>query len=257
MPVDQTLRALLTDRKAGWFDRGTAAEVLGFAEPQTSTTILLDLFFRGTDAVGIWEVALTMERARCDRVVPSLIRALRDDNPDRRHAAARALGWIWPVGRRAVDALARALVDPEQPEQVREQAAESLGYSFSRRAMKPLIAALRDPSPRIRFWAVLALGQVAAAHPEPAIGKALEGMLEDSECPSGGWWSIGLEALAMLAASNSNYEPRLAERIQAIDANPNAPRQERRWADGYREMLIGIGSTSPDRIGLHAASART
>ena len=75
-------------------------------------------------------------------------------------AAARALGWIWPVSRQAAKALVRAVSDKAQPQPVREEAAESLAYSGYEGAIEPLSLVLAQPDVRMGFWAVFALGGI-------------------------------------------------------------------------------------------------
>ena len=56
---------------------------------------LLALFFEQTEKDDLYATALTLESLNDRRAVPPLIHALLEDgNPHRRHAAARALGWI-------------------------------------------------------------------------------------------------------------------------------------------------------------------
>jgi HEAT repeat protein len=159
---------------------------------------------------------------------------LEDDNPHRRHAAARALVWISRPRRAATLALARCLVDPTQPQPAREEAAESLAYVGTRETIEPLIAVLGDPDVRIRFWAVFALG--GWGHQGARTVQALESMLEDREAPPGNWWSVGKEALAMLASMQppvADYKARLIKDTERILSDPNASAEDHRWAVTY------------------------
>src|SRR6202023_668179 len=117
---------------------------------------LLKQFFSQQEKIELWETALTLEQLGDVRSVTQLTRALHDPNDHRRHAAARALGWIRPAGSRAATALIDALTDVSQPIEVREEAAESLACHHSSRAIPPLISVLTEPDVRIRFWAVFA-----------------------------------------------------------------------------------------------------
>jgi HEAT repeat protein len=164
-----------------------------------------------------------------------LIHALLEDgNQHRRHAAARALGWIRCPGRAAAVALSQCVVDPAQPQAAREEAAESLAYVGTRETIDPLIAVLRDPDVRIRFWAVFGLG--GRGHWSARTVQALESMLGDHEVPPGNWWSVGKEALAMLANIQppvSDYEARLKAETQRVFSDPDASAEDRRWAEAY------------------------
>ena len=100
----------------------------------------------------------------------------------RRHAAARALGWIRKAGGRAAKALIQALSDKTQPQPVREEAAESLAYLGYAGAIPALISVLDETDVRLRFWAVFALA---------ALGKANLGLVA-AQIPSSG--GVGKDA---------------------------------------------------------------
>jgi len=199
---------------------------------------LLRLFFTQTEKDELWETALTLESLGSRLAIPSLVKALYDNNPHRRHAAARALGWIPHAGRAAAIPLVKVLVDRSQPQPVREEAAESLAYLGYTRAAPALISVLDEPDVPIRFWAVFALGSLgrsigASEHHKQVVVQALERMIEDAEVPPGNWWSVGREALAMLGALTPQYRPILETEIAAILKNPDAPPESRRWAESY------------------------
>ena len=237
MPPAVALRKIMLDSKAGWYHRGTAAKVLALADAPGTVASLLDLFFTQTDKIELWETALTIEYAGDHAAVPWLTDALYDSNFDRRHAAARALGWIWPVSRRGAKALLRALSDKSQPQPVREEAAESLAYSNHQRAVGPLVSVLDEPEVRMRFWAVFALGSIGQwrerRHPDPRIIEALERVLRDDEVPGGNWWSVGREALAMLGNLKPQYRSTLDYETRRILTDPNSSPQDLRWAEAY------------------------
>ena len=65
---------------------------------------LLDLFFRQTEKDELRETAVAIERLGDRAAVGPLVKALHDPNPHRRHAAARALGWIPEAGPQAAKA---------------------------------------------------------------------------------------------------------------------------------------------------------
>ena len=126
MSLEAALRRVMLDPAAGWHVRGFAARVLAFGDARGASAALQDLFFAQSDKSELWETALTMEWLGDRAAVRPRPEALYDANPDRRHAAARALGWIPKAGSRAAKALTRALSDRFQPQPVREEAAESL-----------------------------------------------------------------------------------------------------------------------------------
>lgn len=110
MSIGSALRAAMLDPDAGWYRRGTAAKLLAIVDGRAAAS-LLDLFFTQTDETESWETALTIEHCADRTAVPRVADPLYDQNPDRRHAAARALGWIWPVSKRTAKALVQALLD--------------------------------------------------------------------------------------------------------------------------------------------------
>jgi hypothetical protein len=198
---------------------------------------LLHLFFDQTEKSDLYATALTLEALNDRRAVPPLIQALlHDPNPHRRHAAARALGWIRQPGRAAAQALAQCLADPTQPQPAREEAAESLAYACNRETVDALIGALRDPDVCIRFWAAFGLSGRQYGH-DPRATAALESVLHDAEAPPGGsWWSVGREALAVLARKpipNNPYKARLQDEAARILTDPGATPADRRWAECY------------------------
>jgi HEAT repeat protein len=247
MSIGSALQAAMLDPGAGWLRRGTAAKMLAIADARGAVARLLNLFFTQKGKAELWETALAIEHGTDRTAVPRLADALYDENPDRRHAAARALGWIRPVSRRAAKALVEALPDKSQPQPVREEAAESLAYSHYVPAIPPLISVLDEPDVRMRFWAVFALGGIGQwqtyaprgrgrwrRSADPRVIGALERMLQDEEAPPGNWWSVGREALAMLGHLEPRYEGQLDTETQRVLRDPNSSAEDLRWAEGYR-----------------------
>lgn len=217
--------------------------MLGIADTPVVAADLLDIFFRQTEKTELWETALTIECFGHPSAVPRLIDALYDPNPDRRHGAARALGWIQPVSKRTARALVQALLDKSQPQPVREEAAESLAYSNYPPAIPPLISVLDEPDVRIRFWAVFALGGIVYERTHSGHGSAdpralgaLIRTLPDKEVPPGNWWSVGKEALAMVAKLEPRYEGDLTQEEQRIRSDPAASPEDLRWVESYGPM---------------------
>jgi HEAT repeat protein len=243
-PLAEALRVVLLDPAESHFGRGAVGKLLSVSGDDQAVQALLKLFFEQTERVDLYNTALALEELDDRRAVPPLIHALLEDgNPHRRHAAARALGWIRRPGRAAAVALAQCVVDPAQPQPAREEAAESLAYVGTRETIDPLIDVLRDPDVRIRFWAVFGLG--GRGHRSARTVQALESMLGDREVPPGNWWSVGKEALAMLANMQppvADYEARLVAEAQRLLSDPNATVEDRRWAEccGRDENSSGV-----------------
>jgi len=234
-PLAGALRAIMLDPARFHQDRAASGKLLAVDGGAGTVQTLLGLFFEQTEKDDLYATALTIESLNDRRAVPPLIGLLlHDGNPHRRHAAARALGWINRPGRVAALALAHCLVDPAQPQPAREEAAESLAYVGTRETIEPLISVLRDPDVRIRFWAVFGLG--GSCRGDVRAIRALESVLDDRETPPGNWWPVGKEALAMLASKQrpaGEYETKLSTERQRILANPNATAEDRRWAECY------------------------
>jgi HEAT repeat protein len=254
MPLEAALRQVMLDPAAGWYVRGFAARVLAFGDARGAVSALLDLFFVQTEKIELWETALTIEWLGDRAAVRPLAEALYDANPDRRHAAARALGWISKAGSRAAKALTRALWDQSQPQPVREEAAESLAYLGDARAVPSLISVLDEPDVRMRFWAVFALGKIGHSQTFASRGaadtqvvKALEWMLSDEEVPAGNWWSVGREALAMLGQLEAKYRSELDLETERVLHAPKSSPEDLRWGEVYGLPSSRICDTSGRR----------
>ncbi len=243
LALESALRRVILDPAAGWYLRGFAARVLALADARGAVGSLLDLFFVQTDKIELWETALTIEHLGDRAAVRPLAEALYDANPDRRHAAARALGCIPKAGTRAAKALVRALGDKTQPQPVREEAAESLAYLGYAGAIPALILVLDEPDVRLRFWAVFALGKTGQSQiyglrgrADPRIVEALEKMLSDAEVAPGNWWSVGKEALAMLGHVDPKYGAQFDSETARVLRDPTSSLEDRRWAEGYARI---------------------
>ncbi len=247
LSLPQALRAAMLDPALPPHHRAAAAGLLERGGDPSVPQALLALFFAQSGQHELYDTALTLEFANCRAAVPALTRALLEDpNPHRRHAAARALGWITPPTRATALALAQCLTDPAQPHAAREVAAESLAYAGNTEIMDALISVLQHPDARLRFWAVFALGSCCRRHPRAV--QALEPLLLDGEAPPGNWWPVGREALAVLAAmpaAPDHYRASLASELRRILADPDAPAELRRWADFYGSHPKTAASTPP------------
>jgi HEAT repeat protein len=238
--LESASRRVILDPAAGWYLRGFAARVLALADARGAVRSLLDLFFVQTDKIELWETALTIEHLGDRAAVRPLAEALYDSTPNRRHAAARALGWIPKAGRRAAKALVGALRDKSQPQPVREEAAESLAHLGYAGAIPALILVLDEPNVSLRFWAVFALGGIGQRQiyaqrgsADRRIVEALEKMLSDAEVAPGNWWSVGKEALAMLGQLEPRYRAELDSETERVLRDPKSSAEDRRWAEGY------------------------
>ncbi len=231
-------RALLhvaSDGGAGPFDRGGAARMLREAGDGAGVDRIVADFLERTERDEVYELALAIETAGGRRPVVPLLGALQGPSVAHRRGAARAFGWIQPhPGDRAVEALCALVNDPREDPGVREEAAESLSYAGSGRAIPALTAALSDTDPRIRFWAVFALGGVGSrlGRADPLVTAALESMVND-EAAVAGFWTVGQEALGVLGLDGGRWRERLQGAINRVKRDRDALPEDRSWAEFY------------------------
>ena len=232
VPFANALRQIMLDASVGWYSRAAAAKLLAIADAESVLRALLNLFHAETEKNNLWETALALETLGDRGAVGPLVHALYDANPDRRHAAARALGWIHDAGPRAAKALMRTLADHSQLQPVREEAAESLAYLHYAPSIPVLISALDEPDVRIRFWSTFALGKIGQWQrgADAQIISALERALPDEEVPPSNWWSVGKEALALLGQMEPKYSDHLRHETQRVLSDPHSSAEDLRWA---------------------------
>jgi HEAT repeat protein len=105
-----------------------------------------------------WEAAKALGIINDRRAVLPLLESLSSGAAaEVRAAAAYALGLLGDD--RATPHLVTILSDRGASPLVRGHAAEALATLGGHQVVEPLIAALRDPSPEVRFWASFALGE--------------------------------------------------------------------------------------------------
>jgi HEAT repeat protein len=246
-PLARALHQIATDVAINRNPRATSARLLAVSKCQNHSALtehLLSQFFSQELKGELWETAWILERLGDIRAVGPLIHALQDVNHDRRHAAARALGWIRNPSNRAVRALIHILTDASQPVPVREAAAESLAYLASSRAVPVLISVLRDSDVRIRFWAVFALGIIRKRYIYRNFGPR-RGPVAGSNAhrpgdPPGNWWSVAREALAMLGQLNppeASHRDRFIHELQRVTGDPNASPEDRQWVGFFKHSM--------------------
>lgn len=195
----------------------------------------IERFFASQGHLEIYTSALVLEETKDRRVRDVLHRVLdNDSDPDRRHGAARALGWMYPCTvTRAIDAsLARFLRDTTQTPDARADAAESLKYGKGDGGRAALVAATRDQNVVVRFFAAFALGSRKAT---PEVIYALEQLLPDQE-ELNTYWSVSKEALAMLGQFRPFLDPYhalLKAECARVRQDKTASESDRRWAKFY------------------------
>jgi HEAT repeat protein len=174
--------------------RGKVMKAVSILSRRERDLALRDI--RGTDRVAMVEAAKRL--ATAPSVLPALLKLLRvEKRVEERHAIVFALSWQNDL--RTWQPLLRVLANPQESPRVRAQAAEGLAYLFFRKkkdskgfraAISALVAALKDPSPEVRYFAVFALGASLDRRVLPVLRK----MTKDSESPKGLVGTVGEEA---------------------------------------------------------------
>ncbi|MBI3466034.1 MAG: HEAT repeat domain-containing protein, partial [Planctomycetes bacterium] len=204
--------------------------------------MLQDVNLRGEAVWSLLRVSADPESA-----IPHLIRALEDDAPELRRAAAKALAQAGPVAGAAVPSLVRALRD--EAGIVRAYAATALG-KMGRAAASTVPALLEcligDESEYIRADAATALGEIgpAATSAIPALIEFLTEVKSDSLRASastalgrlGSAASAAVPALVACLTQDSTPDPQLsraaARALRKVDAT-----QARAVVPHFRKLL--------------------
>jgi len=135
---------------------------------------------------------------------------LTDPDPNLRDAAAYGLSW--KHGKSGLSTLLAVLENTGEHAAVRGTAAEGIGVILGpsdrrravyKRASKSLIEALRDESPKVRFWACYALGVMRA---QSAL-EALKTVVANDESVYERWWSVRDEAADAISHINGIPTP--------------------------------------------------
>ena len=116
--------------------------------------------------------------------VPALLAALEDKDPDVRNVAARALGKM--KLQAAEEALVGLLGKHEQSVSARIAA---ICIEMGARTAPLLIRALRDGTPKARFWAARILGEIREARAARSLGDAL--LDPEPDVRSAAAWALG------------------------------------------------------------------
>ncbi len=122
---------------------------------------------------------------------------------------------------------------------MRGQAAECLSMTWSRKALRALVANSNDGLPGVRFWCTFAIGQYQSHRrhqpPQSAI-RALEARLDDPARPEdGSFWPIALKALAALNGIGVRHpaRARFGEILERVLNDPLGERDQWQWAAFY------------------------
>lgn len=164
------------------------------------------------------------------KTVKQWIKALEDEDAEKRLAAITALAKIGPKAEEAIDPLIKRFADKEGG--LRYEASAAVG-KIGPKAIPPLLKTLVSTDAQVRLWSAFALGEMRAGAKEaiPALLKALE----DKEATVraevlsalGGMGPVAKEALPRVTASLKDAEKRVRRTAAAalwhIDAQIDVP----------------------------------
>jgi HEAT repeat protein len=166
-------------------------------EADTVESLLLDIS-EGT-GIDAFEAAKSIGDYESVQVGKQLVEILKTaEVTDNREAAAYALCWFSskPKFDFILESLLDILESRDEPEELRGQAAEGVGYFLIgkskgiERAKKILLECLRDESPAVRFWSCFAVGQAKIRAALPILEDLRDN--DHTFCPD--WWYISEEA---------------------------------------------------------------
>jgi HEAT repeat protein len=192
---------------------------------------------------------------------PPLFEALKAERPEVRRRVALVLSLFGRGIRNAIPVLLEAL--RESPEETRIRAAEALGRSACREAVKPPIAALRDESARVRREVAVALGDLRAREAVLALLAALKD--ESGPVVAAAAWALGRiqahEAVpALVAALKDDDDSIHTAAIEAL-ADIKAPEavpalvKELKTTTGALRVRRARAMTALEQLGPQARQA--
>ncbi len=188
----------------------------------------------GSIGVAAEYLGLCSNRSRITPAEMNLFReVLKGGSPEEQVAGLDALAFVRsrPVWRVLIGILHNTAFTID----IREHAAEMLHLQESRETVEACARALDDPNAKIRFWAAYTLGQVGRKGLRAIAAAALKRVLNDQEVAPG-WWSVGREAQAGIAAAGDRDGRALLQaEIQRVQRDADASDEDRRWAECYRE----------------------
>jgi HEAT repeat protein len=188
--------------------------------------------------------------------VPTLLMALEDKDPDVRNVAARSLGRM--KLQAAEEALVELLGKHDQAVSARIAA---ICIEMGPRTAPLLIRALREGTPKARFWAARILGEIRDTRATRSLGDALSD--KEPDVRSATVWALGMIADR---ASASLVEPLLRDPIWYVRAHaaealgrigdPNAitpvaeALQDRSWwvRKNAMDALVRFGEPAKDAL---------
>jgi HEAT repeat protein len=128
--------------------------------------LLEDAEVNGPSFWGMWVLSAHYHAPK-ERLLPLVLTALSDQDPEQREWAASELRGYEECGREALEALVRAVQDPEP--KVRRAAVRSLWFWRQPEVVEALLYAIEDADPDVRSEAATGLGICDAVEAVPRL----------------------------------------------------------------------------------------
>ncbi len=162
----------------------------------TVSKALLQL--KASEHMEMWEAAKALVNAEDPGVVPEILKLLATSSePERKVAAVWTLGFLRAT--EAFQPLSDILTNKSEPAELREHAAEALGYLSDTRARQVLVNSLSDENPDVVFSSAFALRTVGQSCDVPALMK----LAQSSASVNSTGRSVSEEALKAVAQIRS------------------------------------------------------
>jgi HEAT repeat protein len=218
------------DKNARW-PAALALVRIGGSGAEAAVPVLMESL-KNDDPHARWDALFYMQKLgpQAKAAVPAILTLLKDDDPFMRELAVWTIGTIGPEAKAAVPKLIPLLGD--ENDDIRLRASVSLGHIGSG-AVLPLVQALRDKSPMVRYWAAYALERMGR-QAKPAVETLTDVLANDEDFDARGAAASALGAIGPDAASAKtalvsalkDREPRVrilaAEALVRLDKKPEA-----------------------------------
>ena len=171
--MDDIQKILDSLKNSDWWSRKAAIESLT-AYPEDLYLDVLEQWLRDGSDAHRRNAAMETYRSLGSRALKSLVKLLKDDDPDVRIFSANVIGDIKDT--LSVPGLIDALSDPD--DNMKIASAESLGKLGDERAIEPLSALIGNSSQWVTMACIEAIGEIGGERAMPILCKCLEGEVQ-------------------------------------------------------------------------------